>query len=192
MSDMAMAIPLARLFGALAVPAGPTEAERRQALEAAAFAAGQAAAEAHLGPRLARLEEELAALRAAQRDAIDALEQQSAAALAALESAFAGAVAELGLTAASAVLAAEPHVGAETLAGLVAEALQGLPGEAAGTLWMNPVDAAAAPVLPAGWTLSTNAALPRGEVIAERGSTLSAAGLSRRMDQLLARLEMGE
>ncbi len=189
MSDVATAIPFARLFGAPAQPEGPTEAERQQAREAEALAAGRAAAEARLGPRMAELEQELAALRAAQAESLDAIRQQSAAAMAALESAFAGAVAELGLAAAQAVLAAEPGIGADTLAGLVAEALNGLPEGTAGTLWMNPADAAGAPVLPAGWTLANNPALPRGEVVAERGSSLSAAGLSRRLDQLLDRLE---
>jgi hypothetical protein len=55
---------------------------------------------------------------------------------------------------------------------------------------MHPADAEAAPALPTGWALVADPALPPGELVAERGAGLSAAGLALRLEQLAGRLEV--
>ncbi len=182
-------MPLSRLFAAKPPPAGPRVAERLAMAAAVARAEGRAAAEAELLPRLAALEAELAVARAEGVAAADARSAATGAALAALESALADAVAVLGVAIARQVLAAEPAVDVQTLAGLVADALAGLGRGDAGQLRMHPDDAPHAPALPAGWALVPDPGLARGEVVAERGSALSGAGLGLRLARLGAALE---
>jgi flagellar biosynthesis/type III secretory pathway protein FliH len=191
MSDTVLAVPLLRLFAAPSLPAGPSEAERLAQAEAEARAEGRATAEAELLPKLAALEAELVAVRAEGVAAARAKAEAAGAALAALESALADAVAVLGLAIARQVLAAEPAVDAQTLAGLVADALAGLGQGDAGRVRMHPDDAAHAPRLPAGWVLAPDPELARGAVVAERGPVLSGAGLALRLAQLCTALEDG-
>jgi flagellar biosynthesis/type III secretory pathway protein FliH len=191
MSDAVLAVPFSRLFAPAALPAGPSPAARQQAAVEAAFAAGEAAGAARLLPRIAALEAEVEALTVRHGAELAAEAERSAAALAALEAALAGAVASIGLAAARAVLAREPALGADTLGALVAEALAGLPDGQAGTLRMHPDDAVTAPALPQGWAVLADPALAPGEMVAERGPGLSAAGVQCRLEQLARRLEVG-
>jgi flagellar biosynthesis/type III secretory pathway protein FliH len=191
MSDAMLAVPLSRLFAPAAAPAGPSPAARQQAAVEAAFAAGQATGEARLLPRIAELEAALDALAAQQEGRAAAEAQRASAALSALEAALAEAVVSIGLAAARAVLAREPALEARTLGLLMTEALAGLPEGQAGTVRMHPDDAAAAPALPAGWRALADPALARGEMVAERGPGLSAAGIQCRLEQLVRRLEGG-
>ena len=186
MSDAVLAVPLSRLFAGPAPLAGPSVAERLQAVAAAAHADGVAEAEARLLPRIVALESELDRLAAQHAARLEADAQRAAATLSALETALADTVTSLGLAAARTVLGREPALGAETLALLVAEALAGLPDGAAGRLRMHPDDMAEAPALPTGWTLVADPALAAGQVVAERGSALSAAGLAQLADRLEA------
>jgi flagellar biosynthesis/type III secretory pathway protein FliH len=191
LSEAVLAVPLSRLFAAPLPPAGPTVAERLAMVAAEARAEGWAAAEAELLPRLAALEAELAAAQAEGVAAANAKAQMAGAALAALESALAEAVAVLGVAIARRVLATEPAVDAQTLAGLVEDALAGLGSGDAGQVRMHPDDAPNAPALPAGWALAADPGLARGEVVAERGPALSGAGLALRLARLGAALEEG-
>ena len=140
-------------------------------------------------PRILELEAELDALRDQQVGRLAAIAETHAAALRALEAAFAEAVGQLGFEIARHVLAREPALGARTVEALVADALSGLPDGGAGTLRMCPSDAADAPALPSGWVLAADPALAPGQLVAERGRSLSAAGVSQRLEQLRERLE---
>ncbi len=191
MSEAVLAVPLSRLFGQPAPPARPSEAELHQRAVAAAFEAGRAAGEAALRPRIAELDATVEALRARTSRELEAGARLSASVIAALDAALAEAVASLSLAVARQVLAAEPAIRQETLNVLVAEALAGLPQGASGVLRMNPEDAALAPRLPSGWALVADPDLSPGDVIAERGSSLSATGLTLRLDQVHTALENG-
>jgi flagellar biosynthesis/type III secretory pathway protein FliH len=192
MSEAVLAVPVSRLFGQPVGVAEPSEAVRQQEALELAFEEGRAAAVAELGGRIAELEAEGAALRETHAAAGEAAARASAAAFAALEAALADGVAALGLAVARAALGAEPKLEAVTIRQLVSDALAGLPEGAAGSLRMHPDDAAHAPDLPSGWVVVADAALGPGHVLAERGSSLSAAGLYQRLEQLRARLEDGE
>lgn len=191
MSEALLAVPVAQMFMPPAPAAVPTDAERRMAAEAAAREAGRSDAESCLLPRIAELEQTLAAERDQHAAALATADQRFADAFAALETALVHAITDLGLAVAQAVLAAEPRLGADTVAALVADALAGLPDSAAGKLRMHPSDISAAPLLPPGWVLSPDPALPPGRVIAEAGPCLSAADLSQRLAQLGERMETG-
>ena len=191
MSEPVMAVPISRLFGEAPPPPRPSDRERQQQAVDAAFEAGRAAGEAMLRPRIAELEARLAALQAEMAQALEAEAGRSAALLAALEPALADAVVPLALAIAEQVLAAEPTIAADTLEALVAEALAGFPEGAGGALRMNPEDAARAPALPAGWTIVADPARAPGDMIAERGASLAAAALSRRLAQVMDALEGG-
>lgn len=192
MSDAAQTIPVSWLFGRPDEVVAPMEAERRQAAIDLAFEEGRAAAMAELGGRIGALEAELAALADAHAAATDASARASAAAFAALETALADGVAALGLAVARAVLGAEPRLAEATIRQLVCDALSGLAEGAAGTLRMHPNDAVHAPDLPPGWVVVADTMVTSGEVLAEQGKSLSAAGLLQRLEQLRARLEDGE
>lgn len=189
MSDAVLAVPFSRLFAGPAAPAGPSAAERQQAAVDAAFAAGEAAAEARLAPRIGALEAELDAQAARHAAQLEQAGRTAQAAMAALETALSEVVATLGLEVARHVLAREPGTGAETIGLLVADALAGLPEGSAGMVRMHPADAEAAPPLPTGWALVADPTLTPGELVAERGARLSAAGLALRLEQLAGRLE---
>jgi flagellar biosynthesis/type III secretory pathway protein FliH len=192
MSEAVLAIPLARLFGAPLVPAGPTAAEREQAALDAGRAQGRAAAEAELLPRRTRLEAELGAARATHAEPVAAQADLAAVMVSALEARFADAVAVLGLAVARHVLAAEPGTTVETVRALVAEALSGLPAGEGGTVRLSPADMALAPLLPGGWRLEADDSLTAGTVVAEQGAALSGAGLALRFDRGRAALEAGQ
>lgn len=189
MSDAVLAVPFSRLFAQSAQPADPSPAERHQAALKTAFEAGHAAGEARPLARIAELEEELDSLRRDHAARLEADGRRAEAAMQALEVSLAEAVTALGLEVAGQVLAREPALGQQTIGGLVAEALSGLPEGAAGTLRMNPHDAADAPALPSGWGLLADPELERGQMIAERGPALTAAGLAQRLQQLGRRLD---
>lgn len=191
MSEPVLAVPLSRLFAEPTPPPGSSARERQQQAVDAAFKAGRAAAEAELLPRIAELEARLETLQAEMAQALEAEARRCDAMLAALEPALADAVVPLALAVAERVLAAEPTLRAETLAALVAEALAGLPEGSGGALRMNPGDAARALALPAGWTIVADPARAPGDMIAERGASLAAAALSRRLAQATAALEGG-
>lgn len=189
MSEAVLSIPVSRLFARPAPPAGPSAAERERAAVEAAFAAGEAAGEARAMLRIAELEAELETVRGQHVGRLAAMAETHAAALHALDAALAEAVGQLGFEIARHVLAREPALGSRTVETLVADALAGLPEGGAGTLRMNPSDATDAPALPSGWVLVADPALAPGQMVAERGRSLSAAGLSQRLEQLRERLE---
>jgi len=184
----AHAVPLARLF-APPLPDGPPPHVLRAAELEAASAGARADAQAALLPRIEQLEAELAAERAARSADAAAQAEAVGAAIAALQCSFAEAVAGLAVAIARQVLAAEPALQPETLATLVAQALEQAPEGNCGTLRLHPLHLPLAPALPAGWRLVPDADLLPGSVVAEAGAWLARASLDLRLDQVRDALE---
>jgi flagellar biosynthesis/type III secretory pathway protein FliH len=182
------AVPLSRLF-VQAEPEGPPPEDLRADELEAACAAVRAEVEGQLLPRIEQLQADLSAERAARTAEGAERARIADAALAALQQTLSDAVAGLALAVAGQVLAAEPQLGAQTLAALVAQALAQAPEGDSGTVRLHPLHVSAAPSPPPGWRLLADPELAPGTVIAEVGPCLSLASIDLRLAQAADALE---